>query len=198
MKITNGYKNCTINNKISYIAESADINEDMKMQKFYLLSMSMILSLFLSTTVFAASLEINWIEPDKYRDIDPGNSSKKRFHKRVFESLENQFKKQAIKLPENYKMKISVTDVDLAGDIRYATAESIRIVKDLYFPSMHLSYELLDKEQMSLAAAEIEIKDMGFLQGTHSASRKNDFLYYEGKMIEDWFNKTFAEYFVQK
>ncbi len=168
------------------------------MQKFYLFSMSMIFSLFLSTTVFAASLEINWIEPDKYRDIDPGNSSKKRFHKRVFETLENQFIDQANKLPEGYQMKISVTDIDLAGDIRFATADRIRIVKDIYFPSMHFSYELLDKEQKSLAAAEIEIKDMGFLQGISSVSRKNDFLYYERKMTDDWFNETFAKYLVQK
>ncbi|MCP4413655.1 MAG: DUF3016 domain-containing protein [Gammaproteobacteria bacterium] len=149
-------------------------------------------------TAFAATVEINWIEPDKYRDIDSGNSNKKRFHKRVFETLEKQFKDQVTKLPEDYKMKISVTDVDLAGDVRFATGDGIRLIKKIYFPRMHLTYELLDKEQKSLAAAEIKINDMGFLQSIRSVSRKNVFLYYERKMIGDWFNKTFAEYLVQK
>ncbi len=168
------------------------------MKHLTLIIISLLFSFTLLPTAFAATVDINWVEPGKYQDIDPGNSHKKRFQKRVFETLENQFRDLAKNLPENYQMKISVTDIDLAGDVQFTNTNRIRIVKDLYFPRMHFSYELLGKEQKSLKTAEVKIKDMRFLQALHSASRRNDFLYYESKMIEDWFNKTFAEYLVQK
>jgi len=168
------------------------------MEKLKLFIISMLLSLVFSSTVFAASLEINWVEPDKYKDIDPGNSSKARYRTRVFTALEKYFKDLVISLPEEYKMKISVTDIDLAGDVQFAHTDRIRFIKELYFPSMHFAYELLDKEQKSLISNEVKIKDMSFLHDVRSASRHNDFLYYEGEMIADWFSKTFADYLVQK
>ena len=168
------------------------------MNHLKLFVVSLLISLVISPAVFAATVDINWVEPDKFQDIESAESRQERFQERVFKSLGNTIETLAARLPDTYHMNISVTDIDLAGDVKFTHTERIRIVDDLYFPSIKLNYELLDKEHKSLAASDVRVKDMGFLQGIHHSARHRDFLHYEGIMLQDWFKKTFAEYLVQK
>jgi len=168
------------------------------MNHLKLFVVSLLISLVISPAVCGATVDINWVDPDKFRDIESADSGQKRFQERVFKTLGNTIETLAASLPDNYHMNISVTDIDLAGDVKFTNTERIRIVDNLYFPSMKLTYELLDKEQKSLAAGDVRVKDMGFLHGIHHPARHSEFLHYEGIMLQDWFKKTFAEYLVQK
>jgi hypothetical protein len=141
----------------------------------------------------AVDVEVTWTNPDKYQDIRPGNESRKHFRERTFNNFEKHFAEMAAKLPENQKLVIDVTDVNLAGDVRFDTIEQIRVVRDIYFPRMKFSYQLLNADNSVVVAKDVDIKDMSFMTGSN-IRYKNKALGYEKKMLDDWFKKEFSDY----
>ena len=89
----------------------------------------------------AADVKVNWINPDKYRDIHAGEESRKRFKENTFSALEAHLLKLAEALPESQTLKIDVTDVDLAGSVHHGGSRQIRLIKDIYFPRITLSFQ---------------------------------------------------------
>ena len=143
-----------------------------------------------SNMTYAATAEISWLEPDKYRDINPGEQGRKKFRENVFHNFEKHFAKLANKLPEEQMLKVTVTDVDLAGDTHAEGISRMRIVKDIYFPRLNFSYQLLDANGAEIIADTVVLKDMNFMMGAHLKYR-NEALRYEKQMLDDWFSKTF-------
>jgi hypothetical protein len=153
---------------------------------------------FLAPSVMAANVEIKWTEPSNYRDVQPSNNgSRKNFEEQTFKNLEKHFTKLASQLPENQTLKIEVTDIDLAGDVNYGGINRLRIIKDIHFPRIEFSYELIDNDKKSIVSGEVNLKDMNFMMGARLKYR-NDSLGYEKKMLDDWFKDTFLEYMVKK
>ena len=99
-----------------------------------------------STRALGADVEVNWLEPDTYRDILPGEQHRKSFRERIFTSLNKHFAKISDQLPENQVLKVNVSNLDLAGDTLHAGSKRIRIIKEIYFPRIEFSYQLINKE----------------------------------------------------
>ena len=157
-----------------------------------------LITVFAVPSVMAGESEVTWTNPDKYRDVKANDmESRKRFEERTFKNLEKHFAKLAAQLPEGQTLKLDVTDVDLAGDVNAGGIERIRIVKEIYFPRMKFSYELVGADNSVIVADEINLKDMNFMTGSRLKYR-NDSLGYEKKMLDDWFKKTFKEHIVEK
>lgn len=150
----------------------------------------------LQNVAYAATSEVTWTDPDKYRDINPGEYNRKKFRENTFYNFEKHFTKLAEKLPEGQVLKIEVTDVDLAGDTHAAGINRTRIVKDIYFPRMDFSYQLVNADGSEILADKVSINDMGFMVGNNLKYR-NDALGYEKKMLDEWFNKTFKDHIVE-
>ncbi|MDG1732283.1 MAG: DUF3016 domain-containing protein [Thalassotalea sp.] len=156
-----------------------------------LLLVPIILASMFIAQVQAATVEIEWFEPEHYRDIKVANGGKKAFQERVFKDLESYFIEFAASLPEKQVLKLKVTDIDLAGDIKYMVGpnnQTMRVISDLYFPRMKFSYQLTEGVKV-LQSGEENIKDMGF--NMSSAHHNRDSFYYEKEMIKDWFEDTF-------
>ena len=145
----------------------------------------------------AATSEVIWTDYENYRDIHPGNEGRKNFRERTFKNLEKHFAKLAESLPEGQVLKIEVTDVDLAGDTLVGGVNRYRIVKDIYFPRMNFSYQLVNGDGSEVVSNEIVLKDMNFLR-TNSLKYRNDSLGHEKKMLDDWFSKAFKDYIIEK
>jgi len=145
----------------------------------------------------AASSEVTWTDYKSYRDIHEGNEGRKSFRERIFKDFEKHFAKMASNLPENQTLKIEVTDVDLAGDTHVAGINRTRIVKQVYFPRMNFSYQLLDESGKVIKTDEVVVKDMNFMSGSNLKYR-NKSLGYEKKMLDEWFNDTFSEFVVKE
>jgi len=162
------------------------------------LIMSFISAVVFSPLSYAAKTEIKWTNPDKYRDIRAGDENRKAFRKRVFTTFEKHFAKLAKKLPAKQTLKINITNVDLAGDVDIGSSiNRIRILTDLYFPSMTFSYQLLDADNNIIKSAEVNLKDMGYLYHNNLRYGNGSFGY-DKKMIAGWFNKTFKDDFIKK
>ena len=146
---------------------------------------------------YAATSEVTWTDYKKDRDIHSGNESRKHFRERTFKNFEKHFAKLAAKLPQGQVLKIAVTNVDLAGDTHIGGIDRLRSVKEIYFPRMNFSYQLLNADGSELVAAEIKLKDMNFMAGSNLRYHR-DSLGYEKKMLDDWFKETFKDQIIEK
>lgn len=148
--------------------------------------------LLIVPTVHAGLSEVKWTEPDNYVDIRPGNESRKSYQEHVFKNLEKHIAELAEQLPEGQTLKMDVTDVDLAGDVRFGTMDRIRVVKEMYSPRLEFSYKLVGKDGKVIKSGQENIRDMTFMSGSLLKYR-NDSFGYEKKLLDDWFEDTFID-----
>ena len=145
------------------------------MKKLTTVLIATLILITMQNQAFAATSEVTWTDYKEYRDIDPGNESRKHFRERTFKDLEKHFAKLAEKLPEGQILKIDVTDVDLAGDTHAGGINRLRIVKEIYFPKMSFSYQLVNADGSVAQSADVELKDMNFMMSGNLRYRnKND------------------------
>jgi hypothetical protein len=157
-----------------------------------LVAMSLCLSMTMAA--WAADVEIEWFEPEKYRDIRGGVESQKSFQDRVIAALTSYFEEAAAEtLPADQTLYLTITDVDLAGDVEYFFFRfpmGMRVMRDVYFPSIEFNYELRDADGKVLKSGKENIKDMGYLFSRREHVQNPPFDY-EKRMIDDWFRKNF-------
>jgi len=146
-------------------------------------------ALFISQSVAAADVEIEWKNPQNYRDIVAGNTQgKTKFQKVLFSELESAFKKEAKKLPENYRMKVVMVDVDLAGQVRQGQSVSIRTVNDYDFPRLKFYMFLYDEHNKIVFQGTQNLKEK---KDKHKAFRMKGSqtnFYLEKDLITKWFD----------
>ena len=143
-----------------------------------------------ASTAQAAAVEVTWSNPDKYSDVDAGEEHRQHFKDRTFKAFEKHFINMAALLPETQKLVFDMTDIDLAGDVNFGGMKRVRIIKDIFFPSMSFSYQLLNADNSVVKSGDVALKDMGFMM--HSGLKYRDrALGYEKEMFDDWFKKTF-------
>ena len=162
----------------------------MKISNVSNISLITLILLVFTWNVAAGESEVTWTNPDKYTDVRASNENRAKFKTRIFNHFEKHFSKLSEKLPDGQILKIDVTNVDLAGDVRFDTMDNIRVVRDLYIPRMTFTYEVVDSNKSIVDSGEVDLKDMGFMQnasriGHHKA------IYYEKKMLSKWFKNTF-------
>lgn len=164
-----------------------------------------IVTLGLSSQVLAqAEVEIEWDKPEKYRDVRPSNESRKRFRESTFEHIHEYMNKLALALPENKKLLMTVSDLDLAGQVWPASfagfgqsGSDVRIIKHIDIPRMNFSYQLVDQTGEVLQQADVKLKDMSFFDRSGHFFR-NEPLRYEKNMLKRWFKKEFDSLISEK
>ncbi|ADN74701.1 conserved hypothetical protein [Ferrimonas balearica DSM 9799] len=134
-----------------------------------------------------------WQEPDNYRDVKTGSGVQSRYQNHVFATLGKHMQKKIEPLlAEGETATFTVTDLDLAGDVRPsfgATPNDIRIVKSVYPPRIEFSYEVKGADGSVKVSGEEKLADLGF--DTRSVTRyRNDALRYEMQMLDDWISRT--------
>ena len=152
--------------------------------------------LIVPTALQAAQVNLRWQEPESYRDIRAGGlGSEIKFQKQVIDELGEYIQEAANKyLAPNQQLNMTVTDIDLAGDVQYFFTrfpEGVRVVSNLYFPSIEFTYELLDVDNKVTMSGEENVKDIGF-QFSGSRVVREAPLGYEKRMIDEWFRATFS------
>jgi hypothetical protein len=142
----------------------------------------------------AGEAKVTWQEPDKYTDIREGNELRDSFREKLLQDFESIFADMAQQLPDGYLLEVTVTDLDLAGEVNGmhgASWENIRVVKSIYWPRMSFSYTLKNPARELLVAGQEELKDLGFMSSA-GLSGKTRFGY-EERMLKNWFKKQQRE-----
>ncbi|MEL0640107.1 DUF3016 domain-containing protein [Pseudoalteromonas aliena] len=146
--------------------------------------------MFLTLPVFANAGEsvVKWQDFKDYRDVRASNQGKSSYHKQIKIQFEKHFSKLVEQLPKDYKLNIEITDIDLAGDVRFGGVDEIRVVKPIYFPRLKLNYSLTDKDGSVISEAnDVELKDMGFMDKIKMG--RDESFYYEKRLITEWFGE---------
>lgn len=131
--------------------------------------------------------KVTWGDFNDFTDVRPNGGPKVSFHKQVKKSFEKHFAKLAKKLPNGYKLRVKVNDLDLAGDVRFGGMNEMRVVKPIYFPKIKFSYVLTDSKGKLINKDDVKLKDMGFMDKIKSG--RDGSFYYDHKLISEWFNK---------
>ncbi len=137
----------------------------------------------------AATVEVSWKDPQEFRDILTVNDNQLRFQERVMTELEEEIRDETLgRLEEGQSLKVEVDDLDLAGEIEYFHPNypfGLRVVRNVDFPQMTLSYELRAADGTLLKSGTRHIADLGFRFTTLIGNDRTP-LRYEKQMIKEW------------
>jgi Protein of unknown function (DUF3016) len=146
---------------------------------------------WVSLPVWAGDVSVKWQNPDNYTDINPAEQDKDKFDANLFKSFDNIFSNLAQKLPDNYHWQITVTDLDLAGDVRPAKAGAGKLMREMkpgYRPAMSFDYKLTDDKNNVVKEGKVDIKDPTFMSRSPKLLGVNVKPFpYEEFMINQWF-----------
>ena len=145
--------------------------------------------LALSTGAHAATVAFEYSDPNHFRDIRAADEGQKRFEQGVLRELEERFREEAAALPEGQTLRVTLKDVDLAGDVEYFHRWypfGLRVIRDVDFPRMEFSYELRGANGELLKSGEENISDMNFRFPAFAARINQQPLDYEKEMIREW------------
>ena len=136
---------------------------------------------------------MKWQEPANFTDINPGEQQKDKFEANLFRSFDNIFQGLAQKLPDNYQWQITITDLDLAGEVTSAPSrngQQMREVKTSYRPAISFQYKLLDAQNNLVREDKVDLKDPMFMSRPPAliGLRTKPFPY-EEYMITQWFDQ---------
>lgn len=100
----------------------------------------------------------------------------------------------ASRLPAGQRLEITVTNVDMAGDIelwRGAGRCDLRVMRDVYPPRIDLWFTLTGADRGEIRTGSRQLKDMNYL--THAAPVTSDQLRYEKALLRDWLQKELRQ-----
>jgi hypothetical protein len=135
----------------------------------------------------SAGVTVEYVKPDEF--IDMPRSPRDR--EQVLREVTRHFNKLAEDLPAGQDLKVTVTDIDLAGreEPRRWAIDDIRIMRGgADWPSMKLAYTL-EQDGRVLRSGEESLKNMMYQQRINRYS-SGDALRYEKQMIDDWFQTS--------
>lgn len=95
-------------------------------------------------------------------------------------------------LPAGESLRVEVLDIDLAGGFNpfWPASSYLRIVSEIYWPSITLRYTLSRGDQV-IASAEERIDDKTYLMTVNPYSSEDRFRY-EKPMLDGWFGRRFG------
>lgn len=140
--------------------------------------------------------QVEWFEPEEYRDIkEPDSYSRSSYQAYVFNQFEDYFELAAKKyLPADQRLKVKVTDLDLAGWVRPFGRSNMfmRVIENGFIPRIKFSYQVLNKQNVEITSGEADLKNMAMTNSIILPPSLDDFKY-EFYMLQSWFKDTFVQ-----
>ncbi len=142
------------------------------------------------TTAHAGQSAIKWQNFKNYEDVQSPYQSDDAYRNYITTNFEQHLAKLSKDLPNDFKLIVEITDLDLAGKVRYEGSKKVRLVNDIYMPEIKLNYTLIDgKGQIVNQNKDISLKNMNFINDKAGRSRDTMF-FYEKRLMTKWFNKA--------
>jgi Protein of unknown function (DUF3016) len=131
----------------------------------------------------AGRIELAWIEPERF--IDSGPTAADRAE--TLHALGGHIQQLAGALPDGQTLKIEVTDLNLAGEVRFMPGRDVRVLRNRAdWPTMNLRYTLVADGRV-LKSGETRLSDMNY-----GFTLRSDAYGYEKRMIDTWFRAEFG------
>ncbi|WP_027170815.1 DUF3016 domain-containing protein [Methylobacterium sp. 10] len=145
-----------------------------------------------ATAAPGGSVEVRFIEPDRYVDANTqfsssiGPKATLAELRRLIEQAASPF------LAPGERLVVDVLDVDLAGfpNPGASVPYGLRVVSDATPPSFRLRYTLLNQRGQRIASNEERASDINFLLGARAAQSGS--FPYERELLREWARRRFA------
>lgn len=158
------------------------------------LILSLLAPYSLAQTPANASVEVNYVNPEHFRDASlDSNGYERGADEQVMKTLRSYLQTLGERyLPMGQALSIDIRDIDLAGRYEpwHAQAYNVRFMRDITWPSIELHYVLTQNGQ-PVSEADAQLSDKFYLQRP-GRSTTSDRLYAEKAMLNEWFRKQFA------
>ncbi len=153
-----------------------------------LLSAAGLSALLLAAPAHAAGVaEVQYQQPERFTDAGLGIVERERTQTLLTRQLE----RLAQRLPDGQRLKVTFTDVDLAGEIDNFSPHRLRVMGQLPdAPRLSLRFELTQDGQV-VARGEERLSDLAYLV-RRSGLDSREALPYESRLISEWFEQRFA------
>ncbi len=156
----------------------------------------LMLALVLSSLALPAhaAVEVTFTNPEKYTDMKLGAGPAAKERETVMRELRAWLQKLGDKtLPQGDTLRIEVLDINLAGRDQPWNVHNpdMKLMDEVNWPSIKLRYALL-RDGQTVAEAEEVVNDKDYLDRSRMASG-SDRLYYEKRMLSDWFAARFGQ-----
>lgn len=138
-------------------------------------------------------VDVQYVDPDNFTEFRHASVGVDRNERGWLNALARHIAQRAgAVLPAGQRLNVVVTDVDRAGDYEPwhgGQSADVRIVRDIYPPSIDLSFTLLSADGTILRAGQTRLHDMNFMMRMNRYS--DDPLRYEKSMVDDWVSQAF-------
>lgn len=146
------------------------------------------LAILFSFSASAADVKVDWVKPEQYKDIDAGGEGKSNFKKKLFKNLESVFATGAKDLPSDYKLEISMLDIDLAGHVDHsAGVMARRIITDNDFPRIIFYMILRDDKGNIVFQGKQNLREKKMKHNSFRMKGSQSEFFMEKDLIEKWF-----------
>lgn len=132
----------------------------------------------------AGKIELTWVEPEKF--ADSGHTVADRAA--TLQALGEHIQRLAGALPDGQTLKIEVTDLNLAGEVRFTPSRDVRVLRNRAdWPTMQVRYTLVADGRV-LKSGQTRLSDMNY-----GFTLRRDAYGYEKRMIDTWFRAEFGD-----
>jgi len=93
-------------------------------------------------------------------------------------------------------MEVSVTNIDLAGDIKFnqsSAGRNIRVLKDTNFIRLCFNYQVKDGNGELLKEGQYELKELTRSSSSRISINRFERIKHFVKPLKNWFSTTFAK-----
>ncbi len=141
----------------------------------------------------ASRAEVHFFEPEKFTDVRDsymGDAARTTYLDQIRDHI---LDKAKLYIPEGQKLAVTFNDIDMAGDFepwRGPRWDDVRIVKDIYPPTIKLVFRLTDAEGKVLKEGKRELRDLAFMMKI-SMTFRDDSVRHEKALLDDWLRSEF-------
>jgi Protein of unknown function (DUF3016) len=149
-----------------------------------------------TTSAQASRVEVTFVNPEEFTDVKDSHMASERDRESILTLIKEYLVERGGKLlPEGQTLAISISDIDMAGDFepwRGLQFSDVRIVKEIYPPSVKLSYKLTDASGAVVKEGEARLRDLNY-QMSATPSFSSDSLRYEKALLDNWMRSEFPK-----
>jgi hypothetical protein len=149
-------------------------------------------ALYATAANAASRIEVTFDHPENFTDVKDRALPTDKGRDNILSNIRSYIVEHADRiLPGGDSLRMTFTDVDLAGDFepqRGAQFDDVRIVKSIYPPAFKFTYSVTDASGRLVKEATENIRDMTF--DTRISINRDDPLHYEKDMLDDWMHSN--------
>jgi len=142
-----------------------------------------------------ARVQISWAPTERLSEVRNNQAGRSWLRPEEWEKqLAEQLRKSGDRvLPPGQQLRVQINDVKLAGAFEpwhRPGLDDVRILKDIYPPTMDLHYTLLAADGATIREGDAKLRDSAYLQ--RAVANTTDPLRFDKRMIDEWVRKEFG------